>query len=166
MEESMQTRSSLRKLLALAIFVLALALLNSLNKQQLLDAESAREQLPLVTTNEYVAGSDVLIVDAFNNGRSNVQLGGTGRVSRVLPDDSKGSRHQKFLLTLESGHSLLIVHNIDLAPRIEGLREGDEVEFYGEYEWNNKGGLLHWTHHDPKGVHPGGWLKHRGRVYQ
>ena len=125
----MQSRSPLKKLLALAIFVLALALLNGLNKQQLLDAESAREQLPLTVAHEYVAGSDVLIVDAFNNGRSNVQLAGAGRVTRALPDDNKGSRHQKFLVSLESGHSLLIVHNIDLAPRIEGLREGDEIEF-------------------------------------
>lgn len=163
----MKTRANFKKLLALGIFVLALALLNSLNKQQLLDAESVREQVPLVAAdNSSALGSDVLIVDAFNNGRSDIQLGGMGQVSRLLPDDNKGSRHQKFLVKLESGHSLLIVHNIDLAPRIEHLQEGDQVEFYGEYEWNDKGGLIHWTHHDPKGKHPGGWIKHQGRVYQ
>ena len=162
----MQRRPKYKQLLALVVFALILVGINSLNKQQMLDTEFARSQMPLVTDTQDAAGSDVLIVDAFNNGRSNVQLGGIGQVSRLLPDDNEGSRHQKFLVTLESGHSLLISHNIDLAPRIDNLRKGDTVEFYGEYEWNNKGGLIHWTHHDPKGKHPGGWIKHRGKVYQ
>jgi hypothetical protein len=162
----MQRRPKYKQLFALVVFALILVGINSLNKQQMLDTEFARSQMPLVTDTQDAAGSDVLIVDAFNNGRSNVQLGGIGQVSRLLPDDNEGSRHQKFLITLESGHSLLISHNIDLAPRIDNLRKGDTVEFYGEYEWNNKGGLIHWTHHDPKGKHPGGWIKHRGKVYQ
>jgi hypothetical protein len=162
----MRARPKYKQLLALAIFALLLVVINSFNKQQMLDTEFAREQVPLITANDDASGSDVLIVDAFNNGRSNLQLSGVGRVSRLLPDDNEGSRHQKFLITLESGHSLMIVHNIDLAPRVLRLRTGDTVEFYGEYEWNNKGGLIHWTHHDPKGNHPGGWIKHQGVLYQ
>jgi len=161
----MKPRSKLKPLFALLIFTLGLALLNSVNKQQLLESDSAQAQLAL-TAGENVAGADVLIAEAFRNGRSNVQLGGEGRVARILPDDNNGSRHQKFLLELESGHTLLIAHNIDLAPRVESLREGEVIEFYGEYEWNQKGGVIHWTHHDPKGVHPGGWLKYQGRVYK
>lgn len=61
---------------------------------------------------------------------------------------------------------MLIAHNIDLAPRINAIKVGDEVEFYGEYEWNSKGGLIHWTHTDPKGYHVDGWLKHAGKTYQ
>lgn len=161
----MKPRSKLKPLFALLIFTLGLTLLNSVNKQQLLESDSAQAQLAL-TAGENVAGADVLIAEAFRNGRSNVQLGGEGRVTRILPDDNNGSRHQKFLLELESGHTLLIAHNIDLAPRVESLREGEVIEFYGEYEWNQKGGVIHWTHHDPKGVHPGGWLKYQGRVYK
>jgi len=148
----MKPRSKLKPLFALLIFTLGLALLNSVNKQQLLESDSAQAQLALAA-GENVAGADVLIAEAFRNGRSNVQLGGEGRVARILPDDNNGSRHQKFLLELESGHTLLIAHNIDLAPRVESLREGEVIGFYGEYEWNQKGGVIHWTHHDPKGVH-------------
>jgi len=162
----MKPRSKLKPLFALSIFVLGLALLNSINKQQLLDSADAQEQLALPVEVGSVAGADVLIAEAFRSGRSNLQLGGEGRVARLLPDDNNGSRHQRFLLKLESGHSLLIAHNIDLAPRIDNLREGDLIEFYGEYEWNEKGGVIHWTHHDPKGAHPGGWLKYEGRVFQ
>ncbi len=103
---------------------------------------------------------------AYQNQLSDVQVKGAGRVSRVLPDDNKGSRHQKFILRLASGQTILIAHNIDLAPRIPNIRRGDTVEFYGEYEWNEKGGVVHWTHHDPRGRHIGGWLKHNGRTYE
>ena len=162
----MKPRRKLKPLFALLIFALGLMLLNSVNKQQLLDSAAAQEQLALVSESNSVAGGDVLIAEAFRDGRSNVQVGGEGRVTRILPDDNEGSRHQKFLLELESGHSLLISHNIDLAPRVDNLREGELLEFYGEYEWNKKGGVIHWTHHDPQGKHPGGWLKYQGRVYR
>lgn len=103
---------------------------------------------------------------AYEDRRSDLRVEGRAVVTRVLRDDLKGSRHQRFLMRTDDGLSLLVAHNIDLAPRVEGLREGDEIEFAGEYEWNDKGGVIHWTHHDPRGRHPGGWLKHNGRTYQ
>ena len=84
---------------------------------------------------------------------------------KILPDDLKGSRHQRFLLRLSSGQTLIVAHNIDLAFRINSLSGGDKVAFYGEYEWNAKGGVIHWTHHDPSGRHAGGWLRHDGKTY-
>lgn len=113
---------------------------------------------------QYSASS--AIQEAFSDKRSDVQVSGTGVVVSTLKDDTVGSRHQKFILKLESGQTVLISHNIDLAPRINSLRKGDRVEFYGEYEWNSKGGVVHWTHHDPRGNHVDGWLKHDGVVYQ
>ncbi len=109
---------------------------------------------------------DQQIADAFANRQSNLQVAGQGKVLRILPDDDKGRRHQKFILVLASGQTLLVAHNIDIAPRIEDLREGDTVSFYGEYEWNAKGGVIHWTHHDPRGRHAHGWLKHKGKRYE
>ena len=94
------------------------------------------------------------------------QVSGSGTVIRVLPDDVNGDRHQRFILRLASGRTLLVAHNIDIAPRVSPLRVGDIVEYQGEYAWNDKGGVVHWTHHDPAGHHPAGWLRHAGRTFQ
>ncbi|WP_180171320.1 DUF3465 domain-containing protein [Acinetobacter sp. YH12023] len=107
-----------------------------------------------------------VIVHAFKNKLSNVQVEGAGQVKAVLRDDNEGSRHQKFILTLNNGQTLLVAHNIDLAPRIDDLQKGDTVQFYGEYEYSDQGGVMHWTHHDPNGRHQDGWLKHQGKTYQ
>ncbi len=102
---------------------------------------------------------------AFKRKRSDYQIQDTGIVVKVLADDLRGSKHQKFLLK-NNNITILIAHNIDLAPRIKNLREGDRVDFFGEYEWNPKGGVIHWTHHDPRGNHISGWLKHKGNKYE
>ena len=107
-----------------------------------------------------------LIQQAFDRRQSNVQVQSVGRVKAVLADDNEGSRHQKFILGLENGLTVLVAHNIDLAPRIKNIQKGDTVEFYGEYEYTEKGGVIHWTHHDPQNHHVGGWLKHEGEIYQ
>jgi hypothetical protein len=106
------------------------------------------------------------LAKAFQSQQSGVQVSGEGVVDRVLSDDNEGSRHQRFILRLASGQTLLIAHNIDLAPRVEALASGDRVLFYGQYEWNAEGGVIHWTHHDPEGRHVSGWLKSNGRTYQ
>lgn len=110
--------------------------------------------------------SDQILASAFQNRQSDLQVEGQGTVSRILPDDNKGSRHQRFIIKLGSGQSLLVAHNIDLAPRIDALKVGDPVAFFGEYEWSGKGGVIHWTHHDPAGRHPGGWIRHGGQTYR
>jgi hypothetical protein len=109
---------------------------------------------------------DHQIARAYANRQSDRQVRGEGIVRRILSDDTRGRRHQRFILALASGQTVLVAHNIDIAPRIEGLRQGDTVAFYGEYEWNEKGGVIHWTHRDPDGRHVDGWLKHNGVNYQ
>lgn len=110
--------------------------------------------------------TNVALEKAYLNRQSNVQIRGSGVVIKLLRDDNNGSKHQKFILKTNTNQTLLVAHNIDLAPRINGLQVGDIVEFYGEYEWNQKGGIIHWTHHDPNHRHTGGWLKHNGKTYQ
>jgi len=91
---------------------------------------------------------------------------GQGEVVRVLPDDTKGIGHQRFLLRVAPGLTVLVAHNTDLAPPIDRLTAGDRLAFCGEYIWNSKGGVLHWTHHDPAGRRPGGWLRSHGKLYR
>jgi hypothetical protein len=88
-----------------------------------------------------------------------------GFVKKLLSNDNEGSRHQRFVLDIGSRRSLLIAHNIDLAKRVP-LGMGDRVHVRGMYEWNELGGLMHWTHHDPHGVEDGGHVRYRTRVYK
>lgn len=115
---------------------------------------------------ELEVDSDELLTELFANVQSNVQVYGTGTVISILSDDLNGSRHQRFIIELKSKQTLLIAHNIDLAPRIDTLAVNDQIEFFGEYEWNNKGGVIHWTHHDPEEIHVNGWLFHNNVIYQ
>lgn len=103
---------------------------------------------------------------AFNTHATDVQVNGEGTVLRVLADVRSGAPHQRSIVSLASGRTVLIQHNIDVAKRIDDLKVGDTVSFSGEYIWNDQGGLVHWMHHDPAGRHTGGWLKHNGRIYQ
>lgn len=86
-------------------------------------------------------------------------------VVKNLKDDTKGSQHQKFLIELAPDITLLVAHNIDLSPRAP-VAKGDKIKIKGRYEWNNRGGVLHWTHHDPKGKKEGGWIYADGRYYK
>jgi hypothetical protein len=91
---------------------------------------------------------------------------GAGRVVRLLDDDNKGARHQRFIVQIAGGQTLLFAHNIDLALRIDTLKVDDQIEFRGEYSYNPKGGVVHWTHLDSRQQHEAGWIKHNGITYQ
>lgn len=106
------------------------------------------------------------VVSAFQSKQSDIVVQFTAEVIKTLPDDLKGSRHQKLLLKLsDSNHTVLLAHNIDLAPRVP-VREGDSLLVQGEYEFSQKGGVVHWTHHDPAGRHEPGWIELHGKRYQ
>jgi hypothetical protein len=106
------------------------------------------------------------LIEAFKHKKSDIFVEGAGIVKKLLTDDNKGSRHQKFLVSISPDQTLLFAHNIDLAPRVQNLQIGDTVTFKGEYVYNPKGGVMHWTHHDPDGNQPGGWIKHNGKIYE
>lgn len=118
------------------------------------------------TGRESTKVDDDAIGRAFATRASDILVEGEGTVIRILADDLNGPRHQRFIVEVPSGQTVLITHNIDIAPRIIGLEEGDLVRFNGEYVWNAKGGVVHWTHKDPRGKHVAGWVRHKGTTYQ
>lgn len=105
------------------------------------------------------------LMRAYESQRSDVFMTVAGTVVKSLPDDNDDDRHQKFIVRFANGHTLLVAHNIDLAPRVP-LREGDQLQVRGVYEWSAQGGVLHWTHHDPMQRHPEGWIRHEGQTYE
>lgn len=109
------------------------------------------------------------IKQAFTAQQSKRQVKGCGTIIKALPDDNEGSRHQKILVELTGitpKQTLLLVHNIDIAPRVSEVERGQTLSFYGEYIYNDKGGLVHWTHHDPAARHQGGWIESHGVRYE
>ena len=123
------------------------------------------DPVPAPTQTSQPHNTDAILRQLFESKASDVQVQGQGTVDRLLADDNEGSRHQRFILRLKSGQTLLIAHNIDLAPRLNGLQEGDAVGFFGEYIYSDLGGTIHWTHHDPAQRHVAGWLEWKGMRY-
>tara|TARA_R110002096_G_scaffold16898_12_gene58132 strand:+ start:76544 stop:77071 length:528 start_codon:yes stop_codon:yes gene_type:complete len=103
--------------------------------------------------------------EAFAERKSERWMTVSVRVIKTLPDDNKGSRHQRFLVEGRDGTTVLVAHNIDLAKHVP-LRIDETIEIRGRYEWNEKGGVLHWTHADPSGRLDGGWIRHQGIEYR
>jgi hypothetical protein len=142
------------KALRVIPIVLSVLLLGSLGTVFLL-TDISLEQRPGAATVER----------AFADRRSDLWLEATGVVWRELPDDTDPPRHQRFILELDSGHTVLVAHNIDIAPRVP-LEVGDRLAVRGEYEWNERGGVIHWTHRDETGRRRGGWVRFQGVHYR
>ena len=121
-----------------------------------------RDNSPVVAS--HASGVET-IEQAYQRRQSKVWVEVAGDVVRLLPDDNDGSRHQRFILKIASGRTLLVAHNIDLAPRVP-LSISDVLNLRGRYEWNEKGGVLHWTHHDPNREIAGGWIEYQSKRYQ
>ncbi len=105
------------------------------------------------------------VAAAQNNRASHVQVTCTLPVKRMLRPDDKGEKHEKFLLQLSNGSTILVAHNVSRAPSVP-VEAGDIVTVHGEYIWNNKGGVIHWTHASDTPRHEGGYIDFKGQRYQ
>lgn len=102
----------------------------------------------------------------FENQESNKQVLVKGVITRLLADDIDGDAHQRFIIRLDNDQTLLIAHNIDLAPRVPDIKTNQLIYVYGEYEYNDEGGVVHWTHKDPDGSHEDGFIFYNGVQYE
>lgn len=102
------------------------------------------------------------VEEAFEKKISDVPLTIEGKVTEILADDHEGTHHQRFVIEIHSGHTVLIAHNLERAYRVP-VKVGDRVEVRGTYVWNKYGGILHNTHHDDRGIHEDGWINFVGK---
>jgi hypothetical protein len=113
-----------------------------------------------------VAGNDYQeVLNAQAQQMRKVEVTISGPVFKMLPDDTKGLPHERWLMQLSNGSTVLIAHDTKLAPRVP-INNGDMVRIHGEYIWNDKGGVIHWTHHAPNGRHEPGWVEFNGQKYE
>ncbi|HIG65180.1 MAG TPA: DUF3465 domain-containing protein [Methyloprofundus sp.] len=148
------------------LILLITGVLFAVEAYQQQDISAPEDILQDFETTKKAATDNIALKRAYKQEQSDLQVQGSGIVVKSVRDDLKGSRHQKFILRVAPGLTVLVAHNIDLAPKIEDLKKGATVEFNGEYEWNARGGVIHWTHKNPGNYHESGWLKHNGRTYQ
>ena len=107
------------------------------------------------------------VVRDYAERRSLVEVTADGVVTRVLADESGPSgMHQRFIIRLAgASQTVLVENNVTIGQRAP-VAPGDDVIVHGEYVWNDQGGLIHFTHHDPAPAHEGGWIELHGTRYQ
>ena len=105
------------------------------------------------------------LVAAVNSRRGVFYLeAGNIVVTKLLPDDTSGLRHQKWQAKLSNGSTVEIVYNSDMGDRVP-VRIGDKFGVGGEFIWTRGGGLVHWVHEDKSNRRPDGYVFLNGVVY-
>ncbi|MDQ2908907.1 MAG: DUF3465 domain-containing protein [Candidatus Eremiobacteraeota bacterium] len=110
------------------------------------------------------------IYDAWRGGNSHLEVTASGTVSRILGTRlGRSGEHEGFLLHLSGaagrGLTVRVEDNVDLTGPIP-LSPGDGATVRGEYIYDPRGGLIHYTHRDPRGRHDAGYVQVGGRLYQ
>jgi hypothetical protein len=149
-----------------------------LNNQQLNISRSggssvgstSRQDLPGASASD---SGDAALVNAVN-GRRGVDfvVASNLLVVEVLPDDTSGLTHQKWVVRLSNGQLVDAVYNFDNGsptddlhcPRVP-VQKGDTIGLGGQFIWTNRGGLVHWLHYDPRGQRPSGYVELNGQRY-
>ncbi|MHB8177640.1 MAG: hypothetical protein ACYDA5_00915 [Vulcanimicrobiaceae bacterium] len=103
-------------------------------------------------------------------GARNERVQTSGVVSTVLGTRvTRSGPHLGFIIATPGGkHAQRRLHvrvetNVGITGPIP-LTRGDHVRIVGELACDDH--VLHWTHHDPEGRDPGGYVLVDGRIYQ
>jgi hypothetical protein len=111
--------------------------------------------------------NNAAVCAAYSARRSGVEVVAAGTVTRnfgVRP--GRSSPHEGFLLRLDSGCRLVVrvEVNTDFTGSV-ALTPNEQVGVKGEYEYYPLGGVIHWTHRDPRGHHENGYVTAGGTMY-
>ncbi|MBV9719028.1 MAG: DUF3465 domain-containing protein [Candidatus Eremiobacteraeota bacterium] len=113
------------------------------------------------------AANDTALCQAYNSQRSHVEVIADGKVTRIMGvQPGRVSPHEGFLFRLTSGCDIVVrvEANTDFTGPIP-LSIGQRVLVKGEYEFYPLGGVIHWTHRDPRGRHENGYIAAGGQTY-
>lgn len=115
------------------------------------------------TTEIDISPDNKAFEQAFEDRSQKVILSVSGRVIKTLEEPS-GSKYQKFLVDID-GRTVLVAHNLEMGRMIP-VEPNYEIVIKGEYIWTEKGGVIHWTHRDPRKEHPDGFIYYNKRLYK
>jgi hypothetical protein len=149
----------------LLIFVLAGYLAATSGCTSTIARHKKRVHEPQAISSPSEVVGDAQVVQAQEQHLENVEVTFSAPVKELLPDDTEGKQHQRFLLSLSNGTTVLVAHNTDLAPRVP-VQENDVVTIHGQYIWNEKGGVVHYTHHTTSRKKDSGWIQFNSLQYQ
>ncbi|NUN05797.1 MAG: DUF3465 domain-containing protein [Bdellovibrio sp.] len=160
-----------RALVASLVFSCVLSLNIAEAKHQNKQDQKQRDKISQEATSSQQASfvdekaSDNDIVRAVNDRRRvNYVEGGSLTVTKVLPNDEDGRKHQKWMVRLSNGNTMQAVYNSDMCPEVP-VKVGDVIAMGGMFLWTNSGPMLHWLHHDPRGNRPDGYVYVNGKYY-
>jgi hypothetical protein len=132
----------------------------------MLKAPMRKPLLLLAASLTACAGGPVSIRQAMAScarGASAVEVVAAGTVARTLGSySSRTGTHEGFLLAT-GGLTVRIENNTTITGPVP-LAKGEAVSLQGQYECND--GVIHWTHHDPRMRHAGGFIEAGGKTYR
>lgn len=112
--------------------------------------------------------SNAGVCDAAARGASHVEVTASGTVVRVLGvARGRSDAHEGFLMRVECAQPVIV--RVEANTSFTGtfaLQRGTNASVKGEYETDPRGGVIHWTHRDPRGRHPDGYVRVGGATYQ
>ena len=148
------------KKLIIIVLIVAISFFISLENNN--SDKTTNETITIGNDNSKLKSKLKKIIEAKQSGKI---ITINAQVIKVLPDDIQGDKHQRLILkVLNSNITLLLAHNIDIAPRVPVIKN-DIILIHGQYEWNEKGGIIHWTHRDVNNKHPNGWVEYKNKRY-
>lgn len=108
---------------------------------------------------------DAQIIQAQSQQARKVELTVTAPIKKMLREEDYREPHQRFLLMLSNGTTVLVANDLQYGTYAP-VQEGNVVRIHGEYIWNERGGVLHWTHKSDEPRHESGYIDFNGMRYQ